>query len=56
MYTVGQISKAAQISVRTLHYYDELGLLKATKVSDAGYRMYSKDDLMKLHQIVALKK
>jgi DNA-binding transcriptional MerR regulator len=56
MYTVGQISKAAQISVRTLHYYDELGLLKATKVSDAGYRMYSKDDLMKLHQIIALKK
>ena len=40
MRTVKEISDLTGISVRTLHYYDEIGLLKPTKKSDAGYRLY----------------
>ncbi|MGF7013695.1 MerR family transcriptional regulator [Ornithinibacillus bavariensis] len=56
MYLVGQLSKATNISIRTLHYYDEIGLLKPSTKSDAGYRYYTKDDLIILQQIIALKK
>ena len=38
MRTVKEISELTGISVRTLHYYDEIGLLKPTQKSDAGYR------------------
>ena len=40
MRTVKEISDLTGISVRTLHYYDEIGLLKPSKKSDAGYRLY----------------
>lgn len=56
MYTVGELSKRTNISIRTLHYYDELGLLKPDKVSASGYRYYSKENVLKLQQIAALKK
>jgi len=56
MYSVGQLSARTGLTVRTLHYYDELGLLKPSVVSEAGYRYYTDDDMMRLHQIVALKK
>ena len=39
MRTVKEISDLTGISVRTLHYYDEIGLLKPTEKSDAGYRL-----------------
>ena len=40
MKTVKEVSDLTGISVRTLHYYDEIGLFKPTEVSDAGYRLY----------------
>ena len=40
MRTVKEISDLTGISVRTLHYYDEIGLLKPTEKSDAGYRLF----------------
>ena len=40
MRTVKEVSKLTGVSVRTLHYYDAIGLLKPTKVTEAGYRMY----------------
>ena len=40
MRTVKEISDLTGISVRTLHYYDEIGLLKPTEKSGAGYRLY----------------
>lgn len=42
MRTVKEVSKLAGVSVRTLHYYDAIGLLEPTKVTDAGYRMYGR--------------
>ena len=40
MRTVKEVSKITGVSVRTLHHYDAIGLLKPTKVTEAGYRMY----------------
>ena len=52
MRTVKEISDLTGISVRTLHYYDEIGLLKPTEKSDAGYRLYDDRALETLQQIL----
>lgn len=52
MRTVKEISGLTGISVRTLHYYDEIGLLKPTEKSDAGYRLYDDKALETLQQIL----
>ena len=52
MRTVKEISELTGISVRTLHYYDEIGLLKPTQKSDAGYRLYDDKALETLQQIL----
>ena len=52
MRTVKEISDLTGISVRTLHYYDEIGLLKSTEKSDAGYRLYDDKALETLQQIL----
>lgn len=48
-------SKLTHVSVRTLHYYDEIGLLTPSTRRPNGFRLYSEKDLLKLQQIVALK-
>ena len=52
MYTVKQLAKLAGVSVRTLHYYDEIGLLKPSSLSGNGYRYYEEAALLKLQQIL----
>ena len=52
MRTVKEVSKLTGVSVRTLHYYDGIGLLKPTKVTDAGYRMYDDAALSRLQNIL----
>ena len=52
MRTVKEISDLTGISVRTLHYYDVIGLLKPTEKSDAGYRLYDDKALETLQQIL----
>ncbi len=52
MRTVKEISEITGISVRTLHYYDEIGLLKPTDKSGAGYRLYDDRALETLQQIL----
>ena len=52
MKTVKEISNITGISVRTLHYYDEIGLLKPTDKSEAGYRLYDDKALETLQQIL----
>ncbi len=51
-YTVHQLSKLANISIRTLHYYDEINLLKPSFVKPNGYRCYEEKELIKLQQIL----
>ncbi len=52
MRTVKEVSKMTGISVRTLHYYDEIGLLKPSCISEAGYRLYDDKALEDLQQIL----
>jgi len=51
-YQVKDVSRIARVSVRTLHYYEELGLLVPAARTDAGYRLYTDDDLLRLQQIL----
>ena len=51
-YTVKQLSELAGVSVRTLHYYDEIGLLKPPWVGQNNYRYYNEDALLRLQQIL----
>lgn len=55
-YTVKQLSILANVSVRTLHYYDEIDLLKPTHRNQKGYRFYTYSDLIKLQSILFYKK
>ncbi|MEV0805287.1 MerR family transcriptional regulator [Micromonospora sp. NPDC050200] len=50
-YTVGQVAKAARVTVRTLHHYDEIGLLSPSGRTAAGYRRYDDADLERLQHI-----
>ena len=52
MRTVKQVSELTGISIRTLHYYDEISLLKPSKVTESGYRLYDDDALQILQQIL----
>lgn len=51
-YTVNKLSKLSGVSIRTLHYYDEIGLLKPAYVGESGYRYYQEEQLLKLQQIL----
>ena len=55
MKTVKQVSILTGVSVRTLHHYDEIGLLKPAKVTEAGYRSYDDAALQRLHAILLLR-
>ncbi len=52
MRTVNEVSKLTGASVRTLHHYDAIGLLKPTKVTEAGYRLYDDTALERLQNIL----
>lgn len=49
---VSEVAKLTGVTVRTLHYYDEIGLLKPSQVTESGYRLYSDGDLELLQQIL----
>ena len=52
MKTVKNVSEITGISIRTLRYYDEIGLLKPTELTEAGYRLYDNKALEKLQEIM----
>ncbi len=52
MKTVKEVSKITGVSIRTLRYYDEIGLLKPAKLTDSGYRLYDNTALEKLQEIM----
>ena len=54
LYRVREFAELAGVTVRALHHYDRLGLLRPQK-TDAGYRLYAEKDLERLEQIIALK-
>ncbi len=54
-YQAHDFARLSGVTVRTLHHYDRLGLLKPTGYTRAGYRLYTEHDLARLQQIMTLK-
>lgn len=54
-YTVGELARLSGVSVRTLHHYDAVGLLRPRYVTTAGYRLYGRAEAEKLQEILCLK-
>ena len=52
---VGELARWTGITVRTLHYYDEIGLLRPSRTTEAGYRLYTEGDVIRLQQIKSLR-
>lgn len=55
LYRVGEVAELTGVSVRTLHHYDRIGLLKPTSYSAGGHRLYAESDLLQLQQILTLR-
>ena len=55
MKTVKEVSQLTGVSVRTLHHYDAIGLLKPTRITDSGYRLYDDTALRRLNAILLLR-
>ncbi len=53
---VGELARWTGVSVRTLHYYDEIGLLRPAQTTEAGYRLYTEGDVIRLQQVKSLRK
>lgn len=56
LYTTGEFAKRANISVRTIRYYDDKELLKPSEIKESGYRFYTDSDFAKLQKIIVLKR
>ena len=56
MLKIGELAKRTGLTVRTLHHYDDIGLLSPSARSDAGYRLYNETDIARLHRILALRR
>lgn len=52
MKTVNEVSRQTGVSIRTLHYYDAIGLLRPTQITEAGYRLYDDTAMERLQQIL----
>ncbi|TNE74546.1 MerR family transcriptional regulator [bacterium] len=51
-HTIGEVAKLARISIKTLHHFDKIGLLKPSQRDESGYRRYSREDLLKLQSVL----
>ena len=54
-YTTGEIAKLCGVSVRTVQYYDDRGILVPSELSEGGRRLYTEDDLKRMHIICFLR-
>jgi len=52
---VGELAKRTGLTIRTLHHYDEIGLVKPSRRGESGYRLYAAADLARLQQVLALR-
>lgn len=54
-YTSGEFARKARVTIRTIRFYDKQGILKPSKVSESGYRLYTDEDFGRLQKILSLK-
>ncbi|MDN4592906.1 MerR family transcriptional regulator [Polycladomyces subterraneus] len=52
---IGELAQETGLTIRTLHYYDQIGLLKPSRHTESGHRVYTPDDVIRLQQILSLK-
>ena len=52
---VGELASLTGLTVRTLHHYDEINLLKPCEYTDSGHRLYGEEDIIRLQQILSLR-
>src|SRR6516164_39886 len=52
---VGELARRTGLTIRTLHYYDEIGLLKPSLHTEAGHRLYAAEDIARLQQVISLR-
>ena len=52
---VGELAKRTGLTIRTLHHYDEIGLLKPSGHTESGHRLYTADDIARLQQVISLR-
>ena len=55
MHKIGELAETSGVTVRTLHYYEEIGLLMPTARTDAGHRLYGPNEVERLYRICLLK-
>lgn len=55
LWKIGELARATGLTVRTLHHYDEIGLLVPSERTQAGYRLYGDEDVRRLYEIRALR-
>ena len=55
MWKIGELARRTGLTVRTLHHYDEIGLLSPAERSDGGHRVYGEADVQRLYRIVSLR-
>ncbi|MGO4110488.1 MerR family transcriptional regulator [Paenibacillus sp. YAF4_2] len=55
LWKVGDLAKLTGLTVRTLRFYDQIGLFSPSSQTDSGHRLYDESDLSRLHQILTLK-
>jgi DNA-binding transcriptional MerR regulator len=51
-YAIGQVARFAGVTIRTLHHYDEIGLLRPSRRAESGYRLYTDADLERLQRVL----
>lgn len=54
-YTSGEFARKARVTIRTIRYYDKQGILKPSRMSESGYRLYTDEDFVRLQKILSLK-
>lgn len=54
-FTVGELARLTGVTVRALHHYDEIGLVRPSQRTAAGYRLYGDADVLRLHQVLLLR-
>jgi DNA-binding transcriptional MerR regulator len=55
MWKIGELARRTGLTVRTLHHYDEIGLLSPAERSDGGHRVYDEGDVQRLYRVVSLR-
>lgn len=55
LWKIGDLAKRTGVSIRTLHHYDEIGLLSPLHRTDAGHRLYGREEVIRLQQILSLR-